>query len=138
MARNMHWQLVMSKKILIAGNNMGSSTIIKLLIEDFGYKTITAANGNKALEIVKQVAPDVILIDISVLGSDGLTAIEIIKSTAILSKIPIFVVTSKGYSLAYKAIKAGCNEVINKPLDLAKLEPLLTEYLPPVRQGERD
>jgi hypothetical protein len=38
----------------------------------------------------------------------------------------------------HKAIKAGCNEVINKPLDFPKLGPLLAEYLLPVCQGELD
>lgn len=130
--------LVMSKKILFAGNYLGSSSSIKLFIEDFGCKTLTAASGKEATEIVNHEMPDVILIDLSILREDGLTAIENIKSSAGLSKIPIFAVTSKGYSLAYKAIKAGCNEVINQPVEFAKLEPLLTEYLMPVRQGERD
>jgi CheY-like chemotaxis protein len=59
---------------------------------------------------------------------DGLTATKIITETDNFQKIPIIGLTAYG-NYNEKAIEAGCNEVISKPLNFESLEPLLRHYL---------
>lgn len=119
----------MSKKVLIVEDYQDSRDFLRLLVKSFGYEALTATNGQEAVEIAKQELPDLILMDIGLPLIDGITAIEIIRNSPDISKIPIVAITGHGYLLAHQAIEAGCNDVVDKPLDLAKLESLFNEYL---------
>jgi two-component system sensor histidine kinase/response regulator len=60
---------------------------------------------------------------------DGVTATEIIRNYYDAEKVPIIALTA--YSEVYhkKALKAGCNEVIKKPIELDNIAPILMHYL---------
>jgi two-component system cell cycle response regulator DivK len=119
----------MSKKVLIVEDYQDSRELMKMLIKSFGHEVLLATNGNEAIEIVRQETPDLILMDIALPLMDGLTATEIIRTAEDIPEIPIVAITSHGNVVSEDAIKAGCNEVINKPIDFSKLEPLINEYL---------
>jgi CheY-like chemotaxis protein len=59
----------------------------------------------------------------------GLKATKIIRDSADISNIPIIAITAHGVVINKEAIKAGCNEVINKPLDYDNILPILNKYL---------
>jgi CheY-like chemotaxis protein len=59
---------------------------------------------------------------------DGFVATKVIRQSEDFENVPIVALTA--YDTYHeKAIKAGCNEVIQKPLDYNRLEPLLNQYL---------
>jgi CheY-like chemotaxis protein len=60
---------------------------------------------------------------------DGLTATKLIRKFDGMSKLPIIAVTAHGQSYYRQAIEAGCDDLINKPLDFDSLEPVLNQYL---------
>ena len=119
----------MSKKVLIVEDYRDSREFMEILIKSYGHEALTATNGNEAVEIARAEIPDLILMDMALPVMDGLTATEIIRNSAELSEIPIVAITSHANTLGEEAIKAGCNKVINKPLDFTKFEPVITEYL---------
>jgi two-component system, cell cycle response regulator DivK len=119
----------MSKKVLIVEDYDDTRDFMSFLVNSFGYTALTAANGNEAVEIAQQQAPDLIFMDLAMPEMDGLTAIETIRKSSDIPKMPIVAITAHGYLLAYEALQAGCDDVIDKPLDFEKLEPLLNEYL---------
>ncbi|HEX8248400.1 MAG TPA: response regulator, partial [Pyrinomonadaceae bacterium] len=103
--------------------------MMKMLVRGYGYEVIEAADGYDAVEKVKQHRPDLILMDLSMPIMNGLTATEIIRTFAGMEKIPIIAVTAYDKKFHSRAIQAGCNYVLSKPLDFGNLEPLLSEYL---------
>ncbi|MDQ3800498.1 MAG: response regulator [Acidobacteriota bacterium] len=119
----------MQKKVLIAEDYADIRSMMKLLVGGYGYEVIEAADGYEAVEQVKQHHPDLVLMDLSMPVMSGLTATEIIRSMDGMDKLPIIAVTAFGKSYYSKAIQAGCNDVLNKPLDFGSLEPLLSQYL---------
>ncbi len=119
----------MSKKVLIVEDYPDIRTMMKFLVESFGYEVIEAADGNEAVEKVQKCIPDLILMDLSLPNMDGLTATQIIRKFDGLGKVPIIAVTAYGNSFYRRAIEAGCDDLINKPLDFNNLEPLLQQYL---------
>ncbi|HLM59741.1 MAG TPA: response regulator [Pyrinomonadaceae bacterium] len=119
----------MSKKILIVEDYEDSRLILKLLINSFGYEALVAANGEEAVQIAKIEKPDVILMDMALPVMSGLKATKIIRDSADISNIPIIAITAHGVVIDKEAIKAGCNEVINKPLDYENILPILKKYL---------
>ena len=119
----------MPKTVLIVEDYVDIRAMMKFLVEGFGYQVVEAADGQEAIERVKQFHPDLILMDLSLPVMDGLTATQLIRKVDGLSKIPIIAVTAYGNSYYRRAIEAGCDDLINKPLDFKNLEPMLNQYL---------
>ena len=119
----------MNKKILIAEDYADARSLMKYLIESYGYQVLEAANGQEAVEKVKLDKPDLVLMDISMPVVDGLTATKTIRGIDNMSKLPIIAVTAYGHSFYKQAMEAGGDDLINKPLDFSMLEPLLNQYL---------
>lgn len=119
----------MSKTVLIVEDYVDIRNMMKFLLQGYGYRVLEAADGNEAVQSVQKTVPDLILMDLSLPNMDGLTATQIIRKIAGLGKVPIIAVTAYGNSYYRRAIEAGCDDLINKPLDFDKLEPLLEQYL---------
>lgn len=119
----------MCKKVLIAEDYEDTRSLMRFLLEGYGYEVLEAATGQQAIETVKKERPDLILMDISMPGVDGLTATQIIRKSTNGANLPIIAVTAYGDSYYKKAIEAGCDDLINKPLDFDNLEPVIKQYL---------
>ncbi|MDQ3131333.1 MAG: response regulator [Acidobacteriota bacterium] len=119
----------MSKKILIVEDYEDTRNFMKFLIESYGYQVIEAADGIEAVDQAKHLSPDLILMDISLPMVDGLTATRAIRESNTAAKLPIIAVTAFGKSYYDKAIAAGCNDLIDKPVDFEMLKPVLNYYL---------
>ena len=103
--------------------------MMKILVECYGYKALTADDGYEAIEKVKEYHPDLVLMDLMMPVLDGIVATEIIRSLDENNNIPIIALTAYNDLYQKKAFEAGCNEVIEKPLSLHRLQPLLNRYL---------
>jgi len=120
----------MAKKVLIVEDYEDTREFMKILLESYGYKVIEAADGIEAIDRVRQYHPDLILMDISLPVVDGLTATRAIREFDEESRtVPIIAVTAFGKNYYKKAIEAGCNDLIDKPVDFDSLEPILKSYL---------
>lgn len=119
----------MTKKVLIVEDYEDTRGFMKFLLESYGYQVIEAADGIEAIDQVKTQHPDLVLMDISLPTVDGLTATRAIREFCSLAAVPIIAVTAFGKSYYKKAIEAGCNDLIDKPIDFNTLEPILSHYL---------
>lgn len=121
----------MAKTVLVVEDYVDTRDLMKFLLEGCGYNVIEAADGQEAVDSVKRKFPDLILMDLSLPVMDGLTATRLIRKCDGGGKLPIIAVTAYGNSYYRKAIEAGCDDLINKPLDFNKLQPVLEQYLAP-------
>lgn len=119
----------MSRIILIVEDYEDSRLFLKLLLEIDGYEILEAGDGLEALEIVRKSFPDLILMDIAMPVMDGLTATRRIRTIRRGNLIPIIAVTAHGRQFYEKALAAGCNDLIEKPVDFDALETKLEHYL---------
>lgn len=119
----------MSKTVLIVEDYADTRTMMRYLLQSFGYTVVEAANGQEAVEKARANTPDIILMDLSLPVMDGFTATQTIRKFDGFAKVPIIAVTAYGNSFYRQAIEAGCDDLINKPLDFDKLEPILEQYL---------
>lgn len=119
----------MGRIILIVEDYEDSRLFLKFLLETYGYEIIEAGDGLEAIETVRKSFPDLILMDISMPVMDGLSATKSIRSTKHGADIPIIAVTAHGKRLYEKAIGAGCNDLIEKPVDFDTLKKKLKQYL---------
>ena len=119
----------MSRTILIVEDYDDVRHCMKFLIQSYGYKVLEAKDGLEAIESFRHHFPDLVLMDVSLPKVDGLTATKAIRKLDETSKIPIIAVTAHGKEFYERAIKAGCNDLIAKPIDFDNLESFLNHYL---------
>jgi len=119
----------MPKTILLVEDYDDSRKMLKFYLENGGYRVVEATNGFDAIEYVNQELPDLILMDMSLPEIDGLSATRRIKEIANADEIPVICVTAHGDYYNEKAIKAGCKEVVAKPIDLENLSKVIESYL---------
>lgn len=85
--------------------------------ESLGYEVVTASSAECALELVTDIRPDVIVLDVRLPGMDGLTAIEHLRTRA--GDVPIIVITAYGdLQTAVNAVRNGAFDYITKPFNL--------------------
>ncbi len=106
-----------NKRILIVEDNEFNQFIVKSIIEKWGATTEIAENGVIAVELLKQTAYDIVLMDMQMPVMDGVTATRIIRDE-INKSIPIIALTANVTKEAIqRAYDAGMNEYITKPFD---------------------
>jgi CheY-like chemotaxis protein len=119
----------MPKVVLIVENNFSLLVLLCTLVRGYGYNVIEAESGQEALEKAKQQLPDLLLIDIADQPAEALSAVKNIKNLACCKEIPVFALTRYTNTYFHQAIQAGCNELLERPLDFTTLKFLLKLYL---------
>lgn len=119
----------MAKTILIVEDYDDARGFMRILLESYGYQVIEASDGIEAIDRFKCFHPDLILMDISLPMVDGLTATKTIREFIDGKFTPIIAVTAFGKQYFKRAIEAGCNDLIDKPVDFDTLEPVINQYL---------
>ena len=119
----------MSGTILIVEDYDDVRHFMKLLLESYGYLVTEAADGLEAIESIREPFPDLVLMDVSMPRMDGLAATKAIRKLDGASEIPIIALTAFGNQYYERAIEAGCNTLIKKPVDFANIKLLLNQYL---------
>lgn len=103
-------------KIVVAEDNSVFLMFIKFKLEKEGFKLFLAENGKKALELIEEVKPDLILTDVMMDYVSGLEVISHVRNVLKLTT-PIIVFSASGQEeMALKAFHLGANDFISKPL----------------------
>lgn len=117
------------KKILIVEDVELNLDLIVQLLED-NYDLVTAQNGEEGVVIAKREKPDLILMDMSLPVMNGWDATRILRLDPQLCKIPIIGLSAHAMSGDdQKALEAGCNAYLTKPLDEDQLFEALGKFI---------
>ena len=99
----------------------------KTLVQE-GYEAHTAKTGAEAVEMARQIVPDLILLDLKLPDMDGIEVLRRIK--AILPEISVVMVTAFGdIETAVEAMKEGAHDFVTKPINLDRLLMLMKKGL---------
>jgi signal transduction histidine kinase len=116
------------KKILLVEDVEVNRMIVSALLEDTGCIIDEAENGQVAVNMVKNTAYSLILMDMQMPVMDGLTATREIRKFN--KDIPIIAMTANAFKEDAEAcISAGMNAHVAKPIDSDSFMALLTDYL---------
>ena len=109
-------------KILIVDDEPFNVDYLQQELEDLGYTTISATNGQEALEKAAAEAPDLILLDVMMPVMDGFTACRLLKENEATQLIPIIIMTVlREIEDRIKGIEAGADDFLSKPVDRREL-----------------
>ncbi len=103
---------------------------VRFQLEMLGYRVLEAANGEEAIELVQRDVPSLILMDVAMPGLDGIEVTRLIRQNLKNSTVVIIAFTAhSGDELRQRALAAGCNDYVRKPLASSELSSLLDRHL---------
>jgi len=103
-----------TRKIFILDDDMTALDLIDFLFEERGFEVSRSADGEKAIEMVEEMQPDIILVDLMMPGMSGQECVRQLRGRGI--SVPIVAFTAvDDPDLHQEALDAGCNEVLTKP-----------------------
>jgi len=117
----------MNKKILIVEDDLAIVDSIQLLLESEGYNVHAITDADKVTSI-KDICPDVILLDIWMSGQDGRNTAKYLKSQNETKTIPIIMV-SASKDIEKSAKDSGADDFIAKPFDMEALLSKITKHV---------
>jgi CheY-like chemotaxis protein len=116
--------------VLIVEDFEDTRTLFKFMLGMYGYKVMEADNGRDAVEIAQREHPDAILMDMSLPVMDGCQATRQIRAMRELKDVPIIACTAHNqWEWRGKALLAGCDEFMTKPVDADALHAMLVRLL---------
>jgi DNA-binding response OmpR family regulator len=126
------------KKILVADDEPTLVAALKFNLERESYSVVTAADGEAALTVARETAPDLVLLDLMMPGLNGLEVCRILRKEM---HIPILILTARGDETDKVAgLELGADDYVTKPFSMreltARVRALLrrSEFAPPPEQ----
>ncbi|RED52061.1 response regulator [Aestuariispira insulae] len=108
--------------ILLVEDNEMNRDMLSRRLRKRGYEVVLAEDAEKALEYLSKTLPDIVLMDISLPGMDGLEATRRIRTFASRNELPIIALTAHATIMDREvAMQAGCNAFETKPIKLANV-----------------
>ncbi|HEU4726255.1 MAG TPA: response regulator [Kofleriaceae bacterium] len=118
------------ERVLIVDDNATNLKLVAYLMKAHGYDVDTALDADAALQAISRRVPEVILMDIQLPGIDGLELTRRLKAAPGTRDIVIIAVTA--YAMKGdqdKALAAGCDDYITKPIDTRALPETIARHL---------
>ena len=125
-------------QILVVDDQPLNREIVEALLAIVGITSRTAADGQEALDILREAGPhtfDLVLMDIQMPIMDGLTATREIRGWSRFDELPIIAMTA--HTMEHEktiSTAAGMNDHIGKPFETANFFQLLARWIPAVKQ----
>ena len=120
----------MAKTVLIVEDNELNMKLFRDLLEAHGYQTSGTSNGFEALNLVRKMRPDLILMDIQLPQVSGLEVTRWIKDDPELRAIPVVAVTAFAMKGDEERIRrGGCESYISKPISIGTFLETVRRYL---------
>jgi len=123
----------MSHNILYIEDNPDNTTLVRRALEARGYKLLHAANGIKGVSMAEAEKIDLILLDINLPDIDGYEVARRLRTSKKreLSTVPIIAVTANALKGdAQRALDAGCDVYMSKPINIRELWARVEAFVP--------
>ena len=114
--------------LLVVDDDVDTCRNLSDILTDLGYHVATAHDGPSALELVREKAYDVALLDLKMPGMDGLELYRQIKKLS-AGTVAMVVTAYATSETAAEALTAGAWQVLSKPVDCRKMQALVHQAL---------
>jgi two-component system cell cycle response regulator DivK len=127
--------MIQPKTILYIEDNPHNRRLVRRTLERRGYAIIEAVDGASGLEMVRELKPPLVLLDIGLPKMDGMEVVSRIKADIDLRHIPVIALTASAmHGDRERFLAAGCDDYLSKPIQVLELLDKVNQHYPPFRE----
>lgn len=122
--------------VLLVEDTEDNRQMMRHLLQMSGFHVVEATNGKEAVQLAREIDPEIILMDLSLPIIDGLAATREIRSDPEFRNVPIVAVSAHDTADFHNdALNAGCDAYVTKPINYSELEELVNRLLQDKRRA---
>lgn len=130
------------QSVLIVEDDRDIAELVELYLRDAGYRTERATDGQRALELWRAAAPDLVLLDIGLPKLDGLEVLRHVRSDSSRPQVPVILLTARAEEVdELLGLGLGADDYITKPFSprklLARVKAVLRRGSAPTENGDQ-
>lgn len=119
------------KTVLYIEDNPHNRRLVRRTLQRRGYEMVEADNGITGLEMVRELNPPLVLLDIGLPQMDGIEVVKHIKADTELQQIPVIALTASAMrGDRERFLAAGCDDYLSKPIQVLELLQMVKQYYP--------
>lgn len=120
----------MSRSVLIIEDNQLNLELVTDLLETSNFIVYSARNAEEGFQLAEKISPDLVLMDLSLPGMDGLTATKLLKANPATSHLTVIALTAHAMKEDQGiALAAGCDGYLTKPIDTRSFVASVTGFI---------
>jgi DNA-binding response OmpR family regulator len=116
-------------KIVIVEDDKDIASFLELAVQNLGYETAVAHDGQSGLSLIQKTRPNLILLDLHLPEVSGNEILRRVRADDALHSVPVIVLTGESYMLK-PAVEAQANFTLVKPIDVRVLSQLISQIDP--------
>lgn len=118
-------------RVLVVDDEVAFGNVMREVLDSFGMQVRVAYRAEEALEMMREEAPDLLMVDVMMPEVDGLTLIRKVQKDPAWLGIPILVVSARTAKVdQHEALFAGADAFLAKPFTAEELRQALRAFLP--------
>ncbi|HEY7407185.1 MAG TPA: response regulator transcription factor [Gemmatimonadaceae bacterium] len=117
--------------VLVVEDNALVTSATRILLEDAGFRVSTAATLSEAQRIAQSDAPAVLLLDLRLPDGDGLSILARLRDAGVPAPVVVALTGRDEPEVRARCLRAGCVEVLLKPVDIRALAGRIRSWLEP-------
>ncbi len=116
-------------RILFVDDDPLTLETLKRSVELFGHEAVLASSGEQAQTLILEQPLDLILTDMMLPDTDGLSLVKNLKNNPRVSEVPVIMLSaSPEIDASQAALDAGAEEFLAKPIRLQTLQDVIERY----------
>lgn len=120
----------MAKKILVVDDEPNIALSVEFLMKREGYEVAIATDGQEAIDMLPEVKPDLMILDVMMPRKNGFEVCSEVRSNPELADLPVLMLTAKGREAEIKkGLSLGADAYIAKPFSTHELVAKVIELL---------
>lgn len=117
-------------KILVVDDEKGIREIVKRVLTSKNFKVFTSPNGKDALETLREISPDLVILDVNMPLMNGYQVCREIRKDPLYKKLPVIILTvNDGVKDQLKGYESGSDEYMPKPFSPIELVQRINKLL---------
>ena len=120
---------MMGPQVLVVEDNERNMKLFREVLQASGYRTLEATTGERAVELVFEHRPDLVLMDIQLPDIDGVEALDRLRADDRLASVPVLALTAQAMEGdRERFLAAGFDDYLSKPVDILDFVATVKRY----------